>query len=145
MVSVNVLGTGNVGSHLIEALINSDDVALIQVYSRNQSSLKELHNSISTTTDLSKLKNVDITIIAIPDDEIGNFSKKLTHTKGLLVHTSGTVSLNALGNRSRKGVFYPLQTFSKSKKINFKEVPICLEATNKRDLSELQKTCCCHF
>jgi len=35
------------------------------------------------------------------------------------------------------GVFYPLQTFSKNQKINFKDVPICIEANNKKTLNIL--------
>src|SRR5690606_37403117 len=42
-------------------------------------------------------------------------------------------------DKNRKGVFYPLQTFSKSKEVNFKEIPICLEAANHQDLEWLKK------
>jgi hypothetical protein len=31
---------------------------------------------------------------------------------------------------NRRGVFYPLQTFTKNKPVDFKSIPICLESEN---------------
>ena len=36
------------------------------------------------------------------------------------------------------GVFYPLQTFSKNKNIDFRTIPICIEANNKEIMYLLQ-------
>jgi len=47
--------------------------------------------------------------------------------------------MKALKNQKNKGVFYLLQSFSKEKEINFSNVPICLEAENKSDLTKLEK------
>jgi predicted short-subunit dehydrogenase-like oxidoreductase (DUF2520 family) len=47
--------------------------------------------------------------------------------------------LESLDDKNRKGVFYPLQTFSKNKAVDFKTIPLCLEAENKTDLQLLQK------
>jgi predicted short-subunit dehydrogenase-like oxidoreductase (DUF2520 family) len=56
----------------------------------------------------------------------------------LVVHTSGTVTINALSNKNRRGVFYPLQTFSKDKAVNFKTIPLCIEAENEKDTTTLK-------
>ncbi len=56
----------------------------------------------------------------------------------MVVHTSGSVALSELSSKNRKGVFYPLQTFSKNKAVNFKEIPICLEAENETDYQTLE-------
>jgi len=56
----------------------------------------------------------------------------------LVVHTSGAADLIELKSVSRKGVFYPLQTFSKNKEIDFSSIPICIEAENKNDLVLLE-------
>jgi predicted short-subunit dehydrogenase-like oxidoreductase (DUF2520 family) len=45
--------------------------------------------------------------------------------------------LDALSEKNRKGVFYPLQTFSKNREVNFNNVPICVEATEAEDLKLL--------
>jgi len=62
----------------------------------------------------------------------------LSHLKGLVVHTSGTVSYQNL-NAKKRGVFYPLQSFSKEKEINFKKVPFCLETEYDEDYDSLEK------
>ncbi len=56
----------------------------------------------------------------------------------MVVHTSGSVNIEALNDRNRKGVFYPLQTFSKSKEVDFNIIPICLEAQNQSDYKTLE-------
>ncbi len=55
----------------------------------------------------------------------------------LVIHTSGTLALDALDNKNRRGVFYPVQTFSKSKEVNFNTIPVCLEAENDVDFQTL--------
>ena len=47
--------------------------------------------------------------------------------------------MDALSDRNRKGVFYPLQTFSKNRKLKFKKIPVCIEASNTSDLKLLMK------
>lgn len=55
----------------------------------------------------------------------------------LVAHTSGAVPMSAIPNDLRRGVFYPLQSFSKDKNIIWKNVPFCLEAENDEDLNNL--------
>jgi predicted short-subunit dehydrogenase-like oxidoreductase (DUF2520 family) len=90
------------------------------------------------TSNFSELENVDLVIIAVTDDAIATVSDQLPFENQLVVHTSGSVTLEGMNNKNRKGVFYPLQTFSKSKSINFKVIPICLEAENNQDYKTLE-------
>ena len=55
-----------------------------------------------------------------------------------VVHTSGTASLETLDPKNKRGVFYPLQTFSKNKEIDFSEIPFCLETENESDYALLE-------
>jgi predicted short-subunit dehydrogenase-like oxidoreductase (DUF2520 family) len=139
MISVIVLGTGNVGTHLINAFLRSKNVKLLQVYSRKKISLKFFEDKVSSTNKLEELKSADVYIIAINDDEISNFSTHLHLKDKLVVHTSGSVAMKALKTNANKGVFYPLQTFSKNNHIDFSHVPICLETENEKDLLVLEK------
>ena len=52
------------------------------------------------------------------------------------MHTSGSVAINELQTK-RKGVFYPLQTFSKDVAVDFSNIPVCIEANNAADLKTL--------
>ena len=137
MISVVIVGSGNVAKHLINAFIRIDNINLKQVYTRNSKDEALLNNTVATTNDLSLIKEADITIIAVRDDAIANISSQIKNP--LVVHTSGSVEMKALKNASNKGVFYPLQSFSKQKEINFKNMPICLEAEHKHDLIKLEK------
>ncbi len=120
MISVLLVGNGNVANHLLKVFQTVKDLSVLQINSRN----------------LTNIPTAAITIIAVSDDAIAKVSSKITNP--FVVHTSGSVSLSALQNKTRKGVFYMLQTFSKDKLVNFQEVPFCLEATNENDLKTLE-------
>ncbi len=137
MTTIVLLGFGNVNFHLINALNSVNEITVIQIYNRNNIVLSSELNHIPFTTDLSEIKDADLYIIAIPDDSIAAFSEILPLKNKLVVHTSGSVSMDALSERNRKGVFYPLQTFSKNREVNFNNIPICVEATEATDLKLL--------
>jgi len=132
MISVVIIGYGNVGQHLHKAFSNTNAVLVKQIYVRNLTKITPLKN-IETTNNLNKLVDADVYIIAVSDDAIPIVSSQIINTNTLVVHTSGSVSLDSLKNIGNKGVFYPLQSFSKEKEINFNDVPFCLEAENKKD------------
>jgi len=138
MIKVAILGCGNVGTQLGKAFFKSKKVDLVQVYCRSSTASFFLNNKIEVVTNLNKLKEADVYIIAILDDAITDFAKKLPQKKALVVHTSGAVAMNVLPFK-RRGVFYPLQTISKNKKLSFKKVPFCIEANSKKDLKILKK------
>ena len=137
MISVIVLGYGNVGSQLCRALHKAQGIHVTQIYSR--SSKKDFPSNVAIVHALNQLVEADCYFLTLPDDEIANFSKKLPFKNRLVVHTSGSVAMSALSNQNNKGVFYPLQTFTENKPIEFKTIPICIEASRKKDLSLLQK------
>jgi predicted short-subunit dehydrogenase-like oxidoreductase (DUF2520 family) len=56
----------------------------------------------------------------------------------LVAHTSGSVSREALVGNYRKSVFYPLQTFSKSKKLDYKKIPFFIDAEKEEDAEILK-------
>jgi predicted short-subunit dehydrogenase-like oxidoreductase (DUF2520 family) len=139
MVKVVFLGFGNVNSHLCNALYKTDKITVNQVFNRNYIKLLSPFEDIPFTDDISKIESADVYIIGIPDDAISSFSESLPFQNRLTVHTSGGVSINALSSKNRRGVFYPLQTFSKERKVNFTNIPICIEAKNTSDLKMLKQ------
>lgn len=139
MIKVVLIGAGNVACHLAYEFLASKNIQLVQIYNRNLDRIENFKSVTKITNNLSKLEDASIYIIAISDNAISEFSKKLNLKNKLVVHTSGAMNLNDLKSTSNKGVFYPLQTFSKNKKINFSKVPICIEAENKEDVLLLAK------
>ncbi len=138
MISVIFLGFGNVNQHLCKALLKSDKVSVFQIFNRSKLNVIDFIDGIKLTSDLSKIEEADVYIIGIADDAINSFSNSLHFTNKLVVHTSGGVSIDSLSTKNRRGVFYPLQTFSKSKEVEIDNVPICIEAENSADLNLLR-------
>jgi predicted short-subunit dehydrogenase-like oxidoreductase (DUF2520 family) len=133
MIKIVIIGYGNVAQHLIKAFAKSDTVQVLQVFTRHKNNTALLPDSVQINNNINDLAEADLYIIAISDNAIVEVSSQLTFKNKLVVHTSGSLSIDELNDNNRKGVFYPLQTFSKSKDINFSEVPICLEAQNNDD------------
>ncbi|WP_276166530.1 Rossmann-like and DUF2520 domain-containing protein [Zobellia alginiliquefaciens] len=139
MIKVSILGTGNVATHLFKAFSKSNEIEIVQVAGRNKKALLAFGQEEKTTSDFSNLKPSDIYIIALSDNSIQTVSEQIGTNRGLVVHTSGSTSMSQLSGHERHGVFYPLQTFSKEKMVDFNQVPICLEANTKEDLTLLKR------
>jgi len=138
MINLVILGAGNVATHLFNAFNIAKNTTVVQVYNRSEKSLDYIKKKTNTTTSISELLDADVYLIAVSDDNIGALSKKLLFHNKLVVHTSGSVAMNQIGNNNNTGVFYPLQTFTVRKEVNFKSIPLCIEATKKNDLQLLE-------
>lgn len=139
MIKVAVIGSGNVAQHLIKVFDASPGILLVQAFARQKESLLHLLPESKITDSYTDLQEADVYIISVSDDAIAQVSSLLPFTGRLIVHTSGSVAMQELNPANRRGVFYPLQTFSKNKEVNFKEVPLCLESEDPKDFELLQK------
>ena len=137
MIQLVLLGSGNVAFHLYKAFSTSQRVQVKQVYNRSENNLDQFDTEV--TTDTSKLADADIYLLALKDDAIPHIASQLQSKKALVAHTSGSSGLNALEKCERKGVFYPLQTFSRHKPLDYAQVPFCLEANSPKDLDLLKE------
>ena len=139
MMNVSIIGTGNVAKHLFDALLKCENIAVHQVIGRSKEQLFYFEKETTVTYKWNKIQEVDVYIIAVSDDSISLVSEHLKDNNGLVVHTSGSVSLDTLSLKNRRGVFYPLQTFREGQKVNFKTVPICIETEKEADLKILSQ------
>lgn len=139
MIKVSIIGSGNVAFHLYRAMSHVKEVQIAQVTARSNTQLEQFvsHNLINT--DFTQIAQSDIYLICVSDSSIEAISEFLSNHKGLVVHTSGATPMHVLNNHERHGVFYPLQTFSKERAVNFENLPFCLEAAHSKDLKLLQK------
>lgn len=138
MISVVIIGAGNVATHLFKAFNTAEQVLVAQWYSRKPEALKAFGKSVETTSDLSQLKQADVYILAVSDDAVSSVSAQLPFENRLVVHTSGSANIRDIDKKHNIGVFYPLQSFSKKAKLNFKDVPICIEAIKSTDYHTLK-------
>ncbi len=139
MKDITILGSGNVAHHLIRYVQNSHSLNLQQIYARSPEKIILSGLDVSKIiTDLNQLQEADLYIIAVSDDAIGELSDRLPFENRLVVHTSGTAPIEVLNAKNRRGVFYPLQTFSKNKEVDFKTIPMCLEADTDDDFETIK-------
>ena len=139
MIKVVILGSGNVAQHLIKVFLQTEEVSLVQVFTRQPNQLTHLLPTAKIVSDYQKIIDSDVYIISVSDNAIAEVSFQLPFENRLVVHTSGSSDLSVLNNKNRKGVFYPLQTFTKGKKVDFTPIPICLEAENEQDYQLLEQ------
>ncbi|MEO8515230.1 MAG: NAD(P)-binding domain-containing protein, partial [Flavobacterium sp.] len=139
MIRITIIGSGNVAQHLILAFAKSNQIEVSQVFSRKKDALSHLIDSSKITDNFNSLVEADLYIIAVSDDAISEISSQLPFENRLVVHTSGSVTIDSLDSKNRKGVFYPLQTFSKTKAVDFSTIPICLESDQETDYELLEK------
>jgi predicted short-subunit dehydrogenase-like oxidoreductase (DUF2520 family) len=121
MIKTVIIGQGNVASHLTTAFNATINIEVVQVNSRH----------------LENIPDSDVTIISVSDDAIFSVSNQLKNRSGLIVHTSGTATIDAISQK-RKGVFYPLQSFTKNRSVDFSKIPFCLETIIKEDYKLLE-------
>jgi len=138
-----ILGAGNVATHLTKALIK-EGFDVRQIYSRTIESARELgvKTGVHFTNNLAELyKEADIYIFALSDTAIEKLASMIDFNHDpLLLHTAGSVSIDVLKNSSKNyGVLYPLQTFSKSRELDFKKVPLCVDANTKHNIKEVSQ------
>jgi len=124
------IGSGNVATHLAVAL-KATGANIIQVWSKSLDNAVVLAAATNAEA-ISELSDIDVSadlyLIAVKDDAIPVVSAVLDGVRGLVVHTSGATDINVLAALKNYGVLYPLQTFSKSRNIEFANVPLCIEA-----------------
>lgn len=114
---LDIIGTGNVGTHLRKAFDLKADVNLVN--SRTLESLRE---------------DCDVYLLCITDESIDKLACTLSDvipSTSVLAHTSGATGLDILKQyHDKSGVFYPLQTFSKGVSLDYLIIPILIEGSD---------------
>ena len=140
-IKITIIGAGNLATQLGLTLYN-EGYFISQVYSHKLKNAVLLAKRIKgeAISDLKKLSaDSSIYIIAVKDDAIESVAGQLNLKDKIVVHTSGSIPIDVLKNCSKNyGVFYPLQTFSKEKSVDFKTIPICIEANNSKTSTTLK-------
>ena len=132
-----IIGTGNVAWHLLNRLQSTAHqvLQLVNLHSHHISPEFELFR-IPHCFSISHLNlSADIYLIAVKDDEIGHLHLPVCNNKQIVLHTSGTVDIEVLKKYGNNyGCLYPLQSFTKGIPVNFNEVPLIIESSNRMTL-----------
>ncbi|MBC2840393.1 Rossmann-like and DUF2520 domain-containing protein [Robiginitalea sp. SC105] len=137
VIRVVLIGSGNLAYHLSRALAGAQGVALQQICARHPERLDGFPSSIPRVGLDAPAMEADIILLAVSDRAIGEVAAGVKNRDALIVHCSGAQPLETLGNSARQGVFYPLQTFTRGRALDFNEIPVLIEAGSDRDLKLL--------
>lgn len=133
---IDIIGTGNLASSLAPAL-EQNGFVIGSVYGRSNKSAQRIADSLyqasaTNSLDFSNSKST-VFLLAVADNAIEEVARELVlPVNAVVAHTSGSRSLSVLGYTASPniGVLYPLQTFSKLKRVTFEDVPILIEGDN---------------
>ncbi|MGB3590838.1 MAG: DUF2520 domain-containing protein [Nonlabens sp.] len=140
MLRIFILGTGNLGGHLVryfDSLKKSEtsDVALKGYSNASKKVLPGINAPL--IENIAQIPEVDMILLAVGDNQIEVLNSQLPLDGTTIVHTSGSISLDALNHHKNRGVLYLPQSFSTDRKPHFNEITACLEASNDHVLQQL--------
>jgi len=133
---ITLIGGGKLGKQLYRVCTAAAEIELVQWVVRSAERGKT-PEGISLVNDINKLHPADLYLLAVSDQAIPKVAAALPE-EAFVVHTAGGVALDVL-NQNRAGVFYPLQTFSEGRNMDFSKLPIGLESKDASDLPLLEK------
>ena len=140
-----LVGAGNLATNLAKAL-HKVGFNIVQVYSRTAESAGELAKVVGAayTTSLEELEpSADLYIVSLKDSAFLELIGEICRNKdkdALFVHTAGSVPMSVWqGYANHYGVFYPMQTFSKKREVDFKEIPFFIEASEPKYVELLKE------
>jgi predicted short-subunit dehydrogenase-like oxidoreductase (DUF2520 family) len=136
-----ILGCGNVASYFADRFMLMNHT-IIQVYHPDLQKAAAFAKpyqaqSIAILSEINK--DVDMYFIAVKDSAIEAIADEISKVKGIVVHTSGAVKIDALNKHARAAVFYPLQTFTKGIKTANQDFPLLIESKEKADEKYLEQ------
>lgn len=127
------IGAGNVATHLAVSLKNAGE-NILQVFSRTIDSAKHLAqklNAAYTDNITTIIPDADVYFYTVTDNALPSLIEKLHVKNGIHIHTAGSIPIDIFAQKQQNfGVLYPLQTFSKNKKIDLTNTPIFIESSN---------------
>lgn len=137
-----IIGSGNVAYHMAKAFTQKG-ISLAQIFGRNEQELSKISEELEVPYSTRELEDADLYIICVSDNSVEEVSKIIAKKEVLVAHTSGSLPKEVLAGDYRKASFYPLQTFSRSKELEYEKIPFFIETENEEDkkvLFELAST-----
>lgn len=141
--AITIIGSGNVAQQLGPALKRSG-YYIQEIISRNPITGKSLAKKLKASFSKEFSQIIDtggIVIIAVKDDAIPDIIKQLPKlTNSLVIHTSGATDISLLKKKFKHcGVFWQVQTIKARTKVDFKKVPLVIEANTTSSQKKLMQ------
>jgi predicted short-subunit dehydrogenase-like oxidoreductase (DUF2520 family) len=141
--NISFAGAGRVGSALCMEMFSIGyhiDLIVSEGDTRGKTLAVSCNSRWSSSLDFPE--KTDLIIVAVPDHRLAAVLADIKCSSDTLVaHTAGSYGLDVFpGNIVKRGVLYPLQTFSPERKITFTDLPVFIEASDEESLSVLRET-----
>jgi predicted short-subunit dehydrogenase-like oxidoreductase (DUF2520 family) len=132
MMNVAIIGSGNVSWHYTQKLLEHSSTFKITIHHRSRldavwSQLETFQPTASSKID----EHTDVVIIAVSDHSLPEVVNQYEIPQSAsVVHTAGSISLNAINTFHNRGVIYPLQTLKKGYKVE--NIPLLFESSSEK-------------
>ena len=139
--NISFAGAGRVAGALCREMYHAGhNIGLIVSESEKSSGSLAYSCEAESSADLRYTDPTDIIIVAVPDHRLVEVLYKIDcPSETLVAHTAGSIGLDVFPAKiKRKGIFYPLQTFSAERKVVFRDLPFFLESSDKNSLVILE-------
>lgn len=148
-----MIGAGNLATQFAKACLRAGH-DILQVFSRTAEAANVLSQQVggAPVTDVNLLTyDADVYVFALRDSALGEMIPKVCHGREqhVFLHTAGSVPMSVFeGMALHYGVLYPLQTFSKTRDVDFASIPCFTEANDDfaalrwRDLRRVSLSMC---
>ena len=120
-----IIGRGRLATNLEHALLSAGH-EVVSINSRTLEALPE---------------EADVFVIAVKDAALVDVIRAATKGREnqLFVHTAGSMPMDLFaGLTAHYGVFYPMQTFSKERLVDFNDISLFLEANDQTSMERLK-------
>lgn len=135
------IGSGNVAIHMSRAF-KASGYEIAQVYSRTIANAGQLAGQIGAEPidNLGQIyKDAAFYIFSVKDDALPGITEQMPSTAGIWLHTAGSMPISVLARQERRGVLYPLQTFSRDRAMNFYDIPLFIEGNSDETVNLLKE------
>ncbi len=140
---VTLVGSGNLAEALAEALAREGLLTEICARNPERGQMLAARHGVEWCGDITRIGATDCVLLAVSDRSIGQVAGQLHLPPTTIVaHTSGAVEIDALGTQPRRGVFYPLQSFTKGREVDFKMIPLFVEGSDAATAEALTALAC---
>jgi predicted short-subunit dehydrogenase-like oxidoreductase (DUF2520 family) len=132
---VVIIGSGNVAWHLLNRLqfTTHQVLQLVNLHSQHIPPAFDQFNVPYCFSVGEMYLEADIYLVAVKDDAIAHLHLPILPHQPIILHTSGMAAIEVLHHYSTNyGCLYPLQSFTKGIPVDFNEVPIIMDTSNKR-------------
>ena len=144
-----ILGSGNMATNLAHAFRKAG-VCIDCIYSYTLQHAQDLAEKVGveyftdSLAEINRLLKKDagnqVVLYCLKDSVLPDVLRQIDAPEALHLHTAGSMGTEVFAgtNKSHAGVFYPFQTVTKDRVLDFLELPIFVEAVNAEDLPRIE-------